>query len=205
MNCPRLLLFFALIGWSSFGQAQKLTERKWLVDENSSIIINGSSNISDFACSLQSPPRNDTLLVNFEEKKDIIKFHNTDLFIKTSCFDCQNNLITQDFQTTLKAKEHPEILLSFVALEIPKNPKETKEQLNGEVKITIVGVSRYYKIKFDVRRNNDDYLYLAGKKEVSFNDFGLTPPRKLAGFVRVNNELEIDFNLSLLPLIGETF
>lgn len=204
MYYQKILINLALICWASFAHSQGLIEKKWLVDESSSIVINGSSNMSDFACLLQNPPTNDTLLMSFEEKDEVIKFHNTDLYIKTSCFDCQNRLITQDFQSTLQAETHPDILLSFVALEIPKNPKESMEQLDGEVKITIVGVSRSYRIKFDVKRNNDDSLFLAGKKEVSFNDFGLTPPRKLAGLVRVDNELEIDFNLSLFPLINES-
>jgi hypothetical protein len=47
----------------------------------------------------------------------------------------------------------------------------------------------------------DQYnLRLNGHRQVLFSDFGLTPPRKLAGMIKVEEQIDVRFQLVLRSL-----
>ncbi|MDW7694385.1 YceI family protein [Flammeovirgaceae bacterium SG7u.111] len=191
-------MFSALFFMAAIVHGQQ--QRNWLVEEASNITIYGTSNVADFACAIASKTEKDTLDMSFERSSEKLVFQKAELRIDAASFDCQNRLITQDFRNTLQVDKYPEIILHFISLDTPTESNLKNHKLDGEVKITIVGVSKSYEIRFEVERKNEKAFYLAGKKKVRFKDFGLKPPQKLAGLVKVEDELEIDFTLLLSSL-----
>ena len=67
----------------------------------------------------------------------------------------------------------------------------------GKADIVLAGVTRSYDIKFTTLANTSSELELLGKKTLLFTDFGLTPPSKLGGTIKVKNELDVEFKLLL--------
>ena len=142
------------------------------------IKISGKSTVGDYAC--------DNLLV----KKDSIFLN----LSKRNCiaaeipmlkFDCGNKIMTKDLQSTVKVRSYP----------------------NSDVRISdIKCVGKNYKcnlvfaITDKTLKYKDFILYTSGNKiqgtiNLNFSDIGLKAPVKMAGLIKVKDQITIDFCL----------
>lgn len=64
---------------------------------------------------------------------------------------------------------------------------------------TIAGVSKDYKTQINVTANNGLFV-LKGSNQITFADFGMSPPTAALGVVRAGKELAIIFNITLNDL-----
>lgn len=64
---------------------------------------------------------------------------------------------------------------------------------------TIAGVSKDYKTQINVTANNGLFV-LKGSNQITFSDFGMSPPTAALGVVRAGKELAIIFNITLNDL-----
>lgn len=64
---------------------------------------------------------------------------------------------------------------------------------------TIAGVSKDYKTQVNVTANNGLFI-LKGSNQITFADFGMSPPTAALGVVRAGKELAIIFNITLNDL-----
>ena len=112
-------------------------------------------------------------------------------------FDCHNGIMTADLRKTLKAKEHPKLVIRF--LNISRYPDTDVRQsiTKGAVFIELAGVSKRFDVDYKVVSADNNYINLVGSRVVNFSDFNLTPPRKLGGMIRTKNELSVEFNLRI--------
>lgn len=167
--------------------------RKWLVTAESRLEISGSSNINTFQCRNLSYAGSDTLY----EKRGAASHSsllNGIIRLKAEKFDCRNKLITNDFRRTLNAEEYPEIKVRFLCLRTNKNTPGWGP-VNGEVEITIAGVSRKYDIDCQFLQSGNGKAQLKGEKIVRLSDFGLEPRPKVLGMVKVDDTVKVDFHL----------
>lgn len=168
-------------------------ERKWLVTAESRLEISGSSNVNKFQCTNLSYAGKDTLY----EKKGAapgIRLLNGVISLKAEKFDCRNKLITNDFRRTLNAEEYPEIKVRFLCLRTNKNAPAWSP-VNGEVEITIAGISRKYDIACQFLQAGKSKARLKGEKTVRLSDFDLEPRPKVLGMVKVDDTVKVNFHL----------
>lgn len=117
--------------------------------------------------------------------------------LKTACFDCENALITRDFKKTLKQESYPELTFKLsMLLEWP----ELESELNGVMEISIAGVCRSYPINYTIKSSSPEEKHLEGYKDLKFSDFGLTPPEKLFGAIKVTDNVSVVFHLRLIAV-----
>src|SRR5688500_12625081 len=89
---------------------------KWVIEKNSSLSIEGKSNVNNFKCDIVEYLNRDTILLfkdNSGEQKPILT--KGGLSININRFDCHQNYVTADLKKTLKAKEDPYMKVNLVS------------------------------------------------------------------------------------------
>ncbi len=98
-------------------------------------------------------------------------------------FDCKYDYITKDFRKTLSADKFPQIQINF-----DKFRKSSNGNYISSAEVKLMNKVRTYNIEL---YNNGKTL--SGKQQVRFSDFGITPPKKMAGMIVVKDELDLSF------------
>lgn len=182
------MIVFAFVS-SSF------TEKNlWVIDQESQLTIHGSTNVNKFACKIDCYVGKDTLQFVRNYKAREIQFSKNQMTIPTRSFDCGSKQISKDFWRTLKSETYPHLEINFLSLQniVIKN----NSNINGVVDITLAGVTARYIICYKVSQSRNTIL-LKGFHRVSFADFNLEAPQKLQGLIKVNESLNVEFNLVL--------
>jgi hypothetical protein len=171
------------------------TERiKWVISENSSLSVNGSTNINKFSCDIPTYDQTDTLTL-IRKNKEIALTGNVGLQIQR--FDCHNSMMTRDLRKTLKEKQYPRLYIHFLSLsEFPQLTTEP-QQASGWVNIELAGVSKRFAINYQINIDDKKVIHLLGSRNINFSDFNLIPPRKLGGMIKTNDQLTVAFHLKM--------
>jgi hypothetical protein len=103
--------------------------------------------------------------------------------------------MTGDLRKTLKAKEFPKLGIYFLSMD--GYPDSKGDVTKGLVVIALAGVSKRFEVDYQVVSAGNGEINLLGTRHVLFSDFNLTPPRKLGGMIKANNELKVVFNLRM--------
>ena len=118
------------------------------------------------------------------------------IIIPVKEFRCENKHAYNDLLKLLKAEEYP-----FLEIDIPDNTDikydATDSVLIKGVSFTVAGVTKQYDIHCQIVKDDNGYQILNGSTKIKLTDLKITPPVKLFGFVKVNNEIKIDFGFCL--------
>jgi hypothetical protein len=149
------------------------------------LYINGESNVNQFSFRYNK--------TSYSERNSNVSTDsdNIEIFIPIKDFVASNPMMYSDFLVLMKEAEYPVIRVSF-----------SKQKLSGvgrtssgscpDISINIAGITKTYEVPCSVVRCSD-YLHLSGEKNLKLSDFHLKPPQKLFGFVKVNNEITVNF------------
>lgn len=174
--------------------------RKWIIDSSSRLVIHGSTNVNKFVCSTDCYNRKDTLEYEENIRSCDIIFLKNEMIIPVESFSCGNEMITKDFWQTLNKRQHPYLKIEFISL----NDSESLYQGNlvsGKVRITLAGVTKSFLVNYSVKRNARRNIFsLVGKQSVCFTDFQLKAPTKMMGLIQVQEDLDVEFQLHLIPV-----
>jgi len=174
------ILILGLVIFFFLGSAKPtfLADDSVIIINKIKIEITGTSTIGTYNCSNLFSTK-DTVYLN-SIKKNIL---NTE--IKMSNFDCGNKIMTKDLQGTVRIKQFPN---STVCIrDIRQVGKNYKCNLN----FLITNKTLKYK---DFTLYTDDNK-IQGSLNLKFSDIELEPPTKMAGLIKVKDELVINFSL----------
>lgn len=187
-----------IIIWSLlFFDSVNVSVEKWVIEKSSSLRIEGKSNVNSFKCDIVEYLNRDTILLyvdNASEQTQIAAKGGLTLDINR--FDCHQNYVTADLKKTLKANENAYMkinLLSFGHIKV----NTPNQEIKGHVEIQLAGVTKKIDVDYVVVKNEVGSLHLIGTRKLLFSDFKLTPPRKLAGMIKVEEEITVRFQLML--------
>lgn len=187
----------AFLLWSSAPSGTLMQHTKWIIHQNSTLSVSGTSNIKDFTCRLESLHYDDTLAFTLSPASQIIVFRQHRLHIPVEPFDCGNRLIRKDFLQTLKHEAHPVIQLQFIDLRISGRATWWKDPIEGAISITLGGVSQRYILDYDLNIYGEHVIELNGSRTLTLSDFNLEAPERLAGLVKIDEEVDVSFRLVL--------
>jgi hypothetical protein len=170
---------------------------KWKIEKDSNLYFEGRSNISSFSCGITEYLRPDTLCFYREALSQPVLSVRGGLTINVNRFNCQQQYMNKDLIKTLKGNECPELK---IALKTIGNFTKPVKNIKGTVTISLAGVTRTMDVDYTVQYLDQHNLQLQGYRRVLFSDFGLTPPRKLAGLVKVEEQIDVRFQLVLRSL-----
>jgi hypothetical protein len=195
------MLCIVLVLFSNTGffmnHIEKVMElKKWVVNENSSLSVNGSTNVNKFSCVIPAYGQVDTITINKgKDDKGIILTGSIDL--KVNNFDCHNSGMTKQLQKTLNEKQFPLLHIRFLSLDQLPVIIAKPQLITGMVDIEIAGVSKRFEINYQISQDAEKCINLLGSRDLNFSDFKLIPPRKLGGMIKTKDQLTVAFNLNM--------
>lgn len=163
----------------------------------SSVQVHGKTNVTPFCCQSTKLELMGALQASVVRQQGMVLFKGRGFRLATEELDCGNRLMNKDLRSTLKATEHPHISFQLKALEFKKGLGKADGKCT--VEMTVSGVSKVVKSDFNFILQ-DDALYLFGKVPLRFSDFGLIPPTRMGGMVKVEQQFEVVFNLYFQPV-----
>lgn len=188
----KFLLIFLLASfcWPPHNQLKE----KWLIEKESNLYFEGRTNISNFRCGITSYLRPDTLCFCREDQSKAVLSVKGGLSIDVNCFECQQSYMNKDLRKALKARECPQMKIALLSI---GNFSGNVKNVKGKVAISLAGVTRMLYVDYIVQPVDENNLRLYGRQQVLFSDFELTPPRKMAGLVKVEQQIDVNFMLAL--------
>lgn len=187
-------LMLLLIGTFLFKGTPAPTAERWVIQKNSTLSIEGRSNVNSFRCDITEYLQPDTICL-FKDEQTMKPFHiKGGLSININRFDCHHKYITNDLRRTLKADEQPVLKIKLLSIGYYNG---NAENIKGWVSIEMAGVSKTTEVDYQVQNSNPDILQLNGTRKLKFADFGLKPRQKIAGLIKVEEELTVRFQLIL--------
>jgi hypothetical protein len=196
-ECMKTLLFGLALMLFGFipRQYSRAIQSIWVVEPGSRLVIDGSSNINTFSCAVKKYVQCDTLRMISEGKTRKLRFQQCTIHIDVAQIDCQHRFITSDLRKTLKYPAFEYMKIHFVSLDDPF-PMTSAQRIRGIVDIELAGHIKRIELWFNVSHQaSGRLLHLTGQKALMFSDFELEPPKKMAGMIRINEELEVNVDL----------
>ena len=163
------------------------------VNKNSSLSINGSSNIVNFTLTQSSE--------NFIQKNMIITASQNDkklylsenrLIVPVKSFTSSNKMALRDFYKLLKSDEYPTMDIQLNHIDLPENPKLTTGV--AVVDVTITEVTKKYQFPIKTEKNGTRYIFDI-EKHINIRDFGLEPPVQMMGMLKVDEMININLKM----------
>lgn len=129
--------------------------------------------------------------------------------VPIEAFDCGNDRMTRDLQETLRMEEHPEIRFELVDARVVDETVDDStpsswHPVEALGTLTIAGTKRLMRIQATVRALDEAHFRLRGCTPIRMTYFGIDPPTKALGLIRVHNEVEVQFDLLAQPEEGST-
>jgi hypothetical protein len=164
------------------------------IQPSSTLTINGRTNISKYTCTIARYSGSDTLMMKGERGQGVTFTKGLVRLVATE-FDCHVNVITKDFQETINAEEFPNIVIDFISFSREPAFQATEENFKGKLRLSLAGKSKLVEIRCAISKDERSNFHLLGHQDFSFSDFGLTPPSKMMGAVRVKETITVNFHL----------
>ena len=194
-----LLCFFPALNTSNTGVHRN--DIKWVIQKASSLNIAGRTNVNSFACAVNQYMRPDTITcINDNDQHNAGITLKGSLLIDVNAFDCRNQPMTSELKKTLKQPQYPYLKITFLSLEKMPCLQVHNESMKGYVNIEMAGVCKRFEINYELFAKSDACMELIGCRTFCFSDFGLEPPKKMGGLIRVNNEIDVQFHLYIQQL-----
>jgi hypothetical protein len=171
---------------------------KWIVGKSSSIRVEGKSNINNFTCNINQYIEKDTIVCT-NNPSEPVKLTG-ELQIAILYFDCHSNMITRDLRKTLKAAKYPKMMIRFLSLESMPTTENKTQLIKGALEVELAGVVKLFELIYSFSGGESHFIQLNGNRSFCFSDFNLSPPRKIAGLVKIDDEFFVNFQLDLQKL-----
>ena len=108
--------------------------------------------------------------------------------------------ITKDFMESIQTEKYPNVIIQFVSFEREPTYATTEKQFNGTLNITLADVNVPCKVHCGIVLDHQGLIHLKGKHTFKFSDFGLKPPTKMGGVIKVKQNIEVAFHLVMVKL-----
>jgi hypothetical protein len=171
-----------------------------VISPSSHIIINGNTNISAFNCNYSNGVT-EPVAIEFRKNRNKIEVENARLKIPVEYINCGNPLMNNDLRELLNSGETPYIIIDiydFYEKNIISDVLNSDNTGSGtaNINIAIAGITNEYNIDF-IDRRKDNEVIITSAVNLKLMDFGLDPPPKMLGLVRLYDNIEIEILLRL--------
>lgn len=167
--------------------------------DQSQFWIHGSSSVNRFTCKVGTirgdgplPTSARTVSAAASDAEGA-----TTVTVPVQEFDCGNDRMTQDLKETLNAGDHPTIRFRLHNVEKVVQP----DSVDGWYRLTVLGfltvsgTERLVRVSAWGRPVSADVYRVRGCTPIDMTYFGITPPTKFMGLVKVHDRIEVHFDL----------
>lgn len=170
--------------------------------------IHGEATTHDFTCRVTevkgsariSAPQDTIRPVAHTTESDKGNEPEVEVRVPVRAFECGNSRMTRDLQETLEMKKHPEIRFNLLDATVKPTTDTLAEWSQVEVMgpLTISGTERLVRIDTRTRALGNGTFRIRGCLPVNMTYFGIEPPTKAFGLIRVQNEIRVQFDIVAL-------
>ena len=175
--------------------AQPANILKWIVEKNSTLRVNGKSNVNSFSCNMKEYTKVDTLICTSDPGKPVNFTGSIQMEILS--FDCNSEMITKDLRKTLKADQYPKMTIRFISLEYMPLLQNKTELVKGWVEVELAGIVKRFELVYSFLQSGATNIKMNGGRTFRFSDFKLSPPKKFAGLIKIKDDFDVHFQLTL--------
>ncbi|WP_296621746.1 YceI family protein [Marivirga sp.] len=155
--------------------------------QNSYVEIHGTTNVNSFNCSYNARLPENQIEVTLIKNGNNIEIQHEALFLKVLNFKCPNPQMTDDFHDLLEYENYPFIIFQL---------KKITNNRTAHIMIEMAGEQQSYVVEIDNAIHHNK-LTSTSKMELCITDFGLKPPEKFFGMVKVNENIEVEFKIEM--------
>lgn len=161
--------------------------------------IQGDATVRNFTCVIdriegtaQVPATEDSISTETDEDDTEVVVR-----VPVEAVDCGNERMTNDLQETLKMDEHPEIRFELVHATMGGRTDTSAQwrRVDALGPLTVAGTKRLTRLQASARALDDDHFRLRGCLPIRMTYFGIDPPTKAFGLIKVKNRVEVQFDL----------
>ncbi|MGD9929940.1 MAG: YceI family protein [Mangrovibacterium sp.] len=151
------------------------------------VIIRGTTNVNQFQLSYREN--------HFTSLPETNRFLNENLKISIPAdeIEAESKVMLDDFLELINASHYPTINIS-ISHQIT-GELLNRSNLRHNIRVTMNGVTNTYTCSSEIEKTAADQWYLNGKMNVLLTDFGIEPPKKFLGIVKVRDEVFISFKI----------
>ena len=177
-----------------------------ILPDSSSLKINGSTNVNSFDCTYTGNIRNDSLLVKLILEDSSTTLRGAHLKLRVKHFDCGKNKMNEDFYDLMKANKSPFIYMDVALFKKDTEPETEHSPLlqsfDAETIFTLAGVTNTYQVDIEAKKQSKrkkkyPTTRIKGNHQLDITDFGLEPPTKFLGLVKVDKKVTISFVIEM--------
>jgi hypothetical protein len=168
-----------------------------IVQSSSTVTIEGATNINRYKCIVSRYTGNDTLVLHEGGQGIRPVFVKGEVRLDASSFDCGIAPMTSDFHKTIKSQDYPSIVIDFISFSEMPSYSSAHEKFQGILKISLAGVTKLFEVNCLIKVDATNTINLTGSRDFLFSDFGMTPPSRMLGAVKVKEALKVSFHLKL--------
>jgi hypothetical protein len=170
---------------------------RFIVLPESVLSIDGKTNVNSFTCAIAKYTGTDTLVLHEGGRNVRPVFVKGSVGLDASTFDCGMAIMTSDFRKTIKSDVYPAIVIDFISFERNPSYKQGQENFIGILKISLAGNTKLFEVNCSIETQPSGLIHLKGGRQFTFADFGLKPPTRMMGTIKVQEELHVKFHLVL--------
>lgn len=171
------LIFLILLILSS-----PLQGERDLVIVHQKVLVSGTTSLGKFNCDYTKVGSFDTLKVNNPKAGHALSFQ-----IPIRNFSCGNFILNSDFRSTLKADQYP-----FAEVKV-NNLRQQSGKIYCHLFLDLAG-KRLEFPDFILEKHKEG---LAGNLCLDFAALGLSPPKKMGGLIKVDDQLDLQLLLGM--------
>jgi len=167
-------------------------EYRIFIHPSSKVAVFGSTNVNNFKfeyteeISIDKP-------VRVRQNSGTLRLSGGMINLKVMAFDSGNGIMNKDFRKMLLEEDNPFIQVELTALMPAWQPNDVWREGKAEIMVNINQIIKKYIVNCTVE--NPGSLLIFGRQKILLSDFGLTPPVRMMGMVKVNDWVDLDFSL----------
>lgn len=211
IDTMRLSVLLALLLTSFLCKAQRSTIElancmELSPTEKSKLVIEINTNVNTLHCTFDQDAAFKELHFEGMIEDRLITFDDGLLSLPVLDFDCGGAIINKDFANLLNYNEHSHIQVTFKNAHWYAQDQRNKNIQRGlpigyfTVELKIAGHSEEKKLRIFSSHIDKNILFSRGSLELNMTEFGIAPPEKFLGMVKVKDSLIIRFDLKIKVL-----
>ena len=169
-----------------------------LAAPTSRIWITGASNIRRFTCRARDVAGAIDLRARLSSRDSTIGGHNVSsspsLKVAVGSVDCGIDAMNRHLRETLQDEEFPTVEFRLATYVVDLTARTAIARLTGST--TIHGVTRPVETTAAVRADSLGAVHVVGTYVVRMTDFGVHPPRRFGGMLRVKDRVTVHFDVA---------
>ncbi len=168
----------------------------WSLQPGSNLVVNGTSNVKDFAC------KADTMTVQVTTSDGgALKLLGTGghpllsarFTVPAAQLDCNNGTMNDHMRDALKMKDHPDIVFQVDSFAATKGGGGVADTVHGT--LTLGGTAKSISVIVHPLDGGNGAMHFAGSYSLLMPDYGIKPPTLMLGMLKVHDPVQIVFDL----------